>query len=189
VPKTRWADLVSARATFCATNLPYDCRELLRFIDEAQEMLPALGYTSLDEFVQRGLRLDPALVSWAVDGLHQLKPDEPIPFDRAIRLGRQGRPTKEQQVARKGYNVTFSKRGYKRDYILARLDRDQHHQLAADVRAARLSAHAAALQAGYRRVKSPLEQLRYWWRKASTDERATFCDETKTPMPATESPT
>ena len=68
--------------TFCAINLPHDCRELLRFVDESLEMVTALGYSDVHDFVKRGLGLDPMMVAWAMKGLASLKPDESVRFDR-----------------------------------------------------------------------------------------------------------
>ncbi|MFL5238667.1 MAG: hypothetical protein ACJ8EL_13885 [Rhizomicrobium sp.] len=56
-----------------------------------------------------------------------------------------------------GDNVTFvpgvdkdkSSRGNSAEYVASRLDRDGHTDLAADVRAGRMSANAAAKQVGY----------------------------------------
>jgi ElaB/YqjD/DUF883 family membrane-anchored ribosome-binding protein len=48
--------------------------------------------------------------------------------------------------------------GTSRAYILARLDRDGHAELAAKVRAGKLSANAAAIEAGFRKHKTPLER-------------------------------
>lgn len=62
------------------------------------------------------------------------------------RLGARGRPKKGEE---KGSNPTISKRG--RDYDLARLNRDGHTELAAKVRAGKLSANAAAIEAGFRK--------------------------------------
>jgi hypothetical protein len=61
-------------------------------------------------------------------------------------------------------------------YLVARLARD-HPALAARVRAGELKAKTAARQAGIVRDKTPLEQLRHWWKKAMPDERATFVRE------------
>jgi hypothetical protein len=63
------------------------------------------------------------------------------------------------------------------NYILARLDRDGHAALAAQVRAETLSANAAAIAVGYRKESTPLDLLRKSWKKASKVERQTFRNE------------
>jgi len=45
------------------------------------------------------------------------------------------------------------------EYTLARLDRDGHTELAAQVRAGALSAHQAPLQVGYRKQRTLLDQV------------------------------
>lgn len=73
-----------------AVDIPYDCRELLRFVREAEEfeMWRETGDTNLESFIRRQLRMDPALVAWAIEGLKSLKPDEPVRLDVAVELGR-----------------------------------------------------------------------------------------------------
>ncbi len=56
-------------------------------------------------------------------------------------------------------------------YILARLDRDGHTKLAAEVRAKTISANAAALQVGYRKKPTPLEIIRKQLPKLTNAER------------------
>ena len=63
------------------------------------------------------------------------KPEPSLPI-----LGKRGRPKKGEE---KGDNVTLKGRGNSSAYILARLDRDGHAELAAKVRAGKLSANAA----------------------------------------------
>ncbi len=87
VPASQWRELMFARRGFVAVKMPYDCRELLRFVDEAEKMHGPLGFASVDAFVREGLGLDPALVGWAIEGLRAMKPDEPIAFDAAVKKG------------------------------------------------------------------------------------------------------
>jgi hypothetical protein len=60
--------------------------------------------------------------------------------------------------------------GNSRDYILARLKRD-HPELAERVVDGDLSANAAAIEAGFRRKATPLDQLTRAWSKATEEER------------------
>jgi hypothetical protein len=172
VPKRRWNELVRVRRDFCAVNITYDCRELLHFVEDAHEMLGPLGYKDTTDFLKRGLELDPQMVKWALQGLERLKPDEPIPFQRAIELGRRragpGRGHKTSGITR------CLSDGTTKEYVMARLQRDGHAELLARIFAGDLSANAAAEQMGYRKKKTPLEQLLHWWKKASDDERSQF---------------
>lgn len=68
---------------------------------------------------------------------------------------------------------TSDDRGTSRSYTVARL-KQQAPELFEKVVSGELSANAAAIQAGFRKVKTPLENLEYWWRKASEVERAEF---------------
>jgi hypothetical protein len=54
------------------------------------------------------------------------------------------RSSKADNLIRTGYGTSTA-------YTLARLDRDGHHRLAARVRSGRMSANAAAIEAGYRK--------------------------------------
>jgi hypothetical protein len=173
VAPARWPELVRARRDFCAVNLSFDCRELLHFVDEAPAMLAALGYADVDDFLTRGLELQPKMVAWALTGLQRLQPDQPIPYREAVRLGRRGGDRRSAGAKKnQGYNVTL-KRGNRQAYYLARLDRDRP-ELAAQVRAGELKAYAAARLAGIVKTKTPLEHLRHWWSKASETDRRTF---------------
>jgi hypothetical protein len=71
VPKTQWHNLVIRRSSYCRTNLYADCRDFLRFIQEAEEleMWKELGYADLNEFIRDALRINPELINWASQGL------------------------------------------------------------------------------------------------------------------------
>lgn len=62
------------------------------------------------------------------------------------------------------------KHGNARAYTLDRLHREAP-ELYARVVAKELSPHRAAILAGFRKVKTPLEHLTYWWAKANREER------------------
>ena len=59
-------------------------------------------------------------------------------------------------------------------YIIARLKRDGHQELADQVQAGTLSARQAGLQAGFVKPESGLTALNRAWKKASAEERAAF---------------
>ena len=58
-------------------------------------------------------------------------------------------------------------------YTLSRLEK-QAPELFKAVCEGEMSANAAAIKAGFRKVKTPVEQLLHWWDKASEAERAEF---------------
>lgn len=160
VPRESWGTLLRARKTFVKTSIPHDCRELLRFVEEADQMFEELGFANLEELIRNGLEIDPDLVGWAVKGLRSLKPDEPVTLDAAVRLGkhgRQGAPRDEKGhfVADRSKGSNYNLRGTTAEYTLARLDRDRP-DIAARVRAGELSANAGAIEAGFRKPPEPL---------------------------------
>ena len=78
-----------------------------------------------------------------------------------------------------GHNMTDVKprlKGTSRAYLLDRLKRERS-DLYEQVVQKKLSAHAAAIQAGIIKPKTPLDELRRWWRKASRLERELFHEE------------
>ena len=83
------------------------------------------------------------------------------------------RAIKEKGNRYKSNNVTPLKRGNGQAYALDRLERETPELFAAVVRG-ELSANAAAVKAGWRKVKTPLERLFVEWKKASQEERAEF---------------
>lgn len=179
VPQDKWPDLMRARRTFLRIHLPYDCRQLLQFVDDAEEMYGPLGFASPQDFIKRGLELDPQEVDWAIAGLRRRKPDEPIPFQNAIKLGKHGGDRK---------SAAFQKSdaiGRGVDYLKARLERDYPDIAAALERGEYTSVRQAAIAAGIvrRRADDPLEALHRAWGKASAEQRAAFL-EAVAPAPA-----
>jgi hypothetical protein len=77
----------------------------------------------------------------------------------------------------KSDNVTLDMpgdgRGNSRSYTVSRLKKHRP-DLYGKVVAGEMSANAAAIKAGYRKVKTPFEQLAYWWDRADEDERRRF---------------
>jgi hypothetical protein len=69
--------------------------------------------------------------------------------------------------------LTKTEKGNSRAYTVSRLQREAP-ELFAQVAAGELSANAAAIQAGFRKKKTPLDNLRSAWAKASPDEREAF---------------
>jgi hypothetical protein len=88
---------------------------------------------------------------------------------REAMKGKAGRPKKgcESQPIKtdKGSGV--------RSYTVSRLQREAP-ELFAKVAAGEISANAAAIKAGFRKRKSPLDQLLHWWARCGEQERAVF---------------
>jgi hypothetical protein len=64
----------------------------------------------------------------------------------AAKLGKRGRPRKGEEKPANG-RIKYGSNS--RAHILARLDRDGFDELAAKVRSEQVTAHAAAIEAGY----------------------------------------
>jgi hypothetical protein len=87
--------------------------------------------------------------------------------DRRSEQARENQPDNDKVEPQYGTSAT---------YLIARLDRDAP-ELAERVRSGELSAHAAAIEAGFRKRATPLDRLRSAWKSASKTERAAFMDE------------
>lgn len=72
-------------------------------------------------------------------------------------------------------NITIKTdgRGTSRSYTVSRLQRERP-DLFDEVKAGNLSANAAAIQAGFRKQPSALQQLMRAWTRATSEERETF---------------
>ena len=75
VPPEKWRQLVGEKRSFLHIKIKYDCRCLLEFIDDAEEMWEELGYTSRDDLIVNGYELDPSEVGLAVKWLKIKDPD------------------------------------------------------------------------------------------------------------------
>ncbi|MBV8737677.1 MAG: hypothetical protein JO007_10535, partial [Alphaproteobacteria bacterium] len=149
---------MSERHKFCTKYLPRDCRNLLFFVEDGAAN-QWLGFGSRERYIAEGLGLDPQMVEWALAGLRRMRPEQADSLDEMVVLGKQGRLSDAPRDAKgrflsgspKGDNIIFGQRGTSSGYTLARLDRDGHTDLAAKVRSREISAHAAAIEAGFRR--------------------------------------
>jgi len=90
VDPDRWVELTWARRAFVATKVPYDCRSLLAFVDEAEsfEIWRQTGHADLDDYIRNGLEIDPELVDWARIGLESLDRSKPQSLDTAVEEGK-----------------------------------------------------------------------------------------------------
>jgi hypothetical protein len=161
VPRDKWRELMLARRRFLDSKLSYDCRCLVQFVNDARQMFEALGFASAEAMIRDGYGLKPNEIKIAVDWLELNPPGDPISLDEVRRLaGREigisgGKPGPGRGKKTGSDTTRFSGRGT--GYILARLDRDRP-ELAAKVRAGKLSANAAAIEAGFRKQSTPIER-------------------------------
>src|SRR6516162_5323178 len=87
VPREKWSDLLRLHATFVKRNLTYDCRCLVQFVRDADEMFPALGFSSADDLIRNGLELVPAETRAAVDWLKVNDPKEAMAYEAVKERG------------------------------------------------------------------------------------------------------
>ena len=147
VNPSRWLELTLARRTFVAINVPYDCRSLINFVDEAasHRIWEHTGHADLDDYIHHGLDIDPELVEWARLGLSVIGKEKPVSLGVAIDAGKKVAETMAKapelmtatEAGKKGGRgkrgtklVTLSKGG--NDRLAARLKRD-HPDIAARV--------------------------------------------------------
>jgi hypothetical protein len=184
VPRHQWPELMEMRRMFCKRSLPGDCRLLLQFIEDGRAGDFA-GYAGEEDYIREGLGLDPEAVRWAVEGLEITGSEVPVPFAQAVRLGKHGGDRKSKAAKDQDQvDIVNLKHegGNSAAYLAARLERDEPEIKAALDRGEYPSVRAAAKAAGIVRDKTPLENLRKWWAKASEDERLQFRDEIDRPV-------
>ena len=148
---------------FIKSRITYDCRSLLQFINDAEEMWQELGFDSAEHMIRDGYELDPIEVQYALDWLKVKAPDEAVGFEVAVkggrRLGSHGGDRRSEGVKEQGANSTLKTRGSTQaDYILARLERDRPDILNEFHQGVHKSARAAGIAAGIIKVPSNYEQ-------------------------------
>lgn len=150
VPRDQWPELLAARREFCERKLPHDCRLLLFFIQDgaASEWL---GLGGREQYIRDGLKLEPQMVEWALDGLKATRPDVAVEFEDAVKLGqaKHAGPGRGKKTASNTSGLSLGKR-CNAAYIRARLERDGHTELLAKVERGEASANAAAIGLGWR---------------------------------------
>jgi len=176
IPREQWGELVEARRDYCRSAIIGDCRLILDFVKDAQTV-EWLGHGTRDAYFRDGLGLDPDTVTWAERGLEIVGISKPVAMATAVDEGRKLASHGTNRFTDRGNNITSTKqRGTSSAYTLARLDRDAP-ELAADVRDGKLSAHAAAIEAGFRKKPTGIDRLRSAWKTATALERREFLKE------------
>ena len=106
-----------------------------------------LGLGGREQYIRDGLKLDPKMVEWALEGLQATRPDVAVGFADAVQLGH----AKHAGPGR-GHKTDSNTTRFGRDaaYIQARLKRDGHTELLAKIDNGELSANAAAVELGWR---------------------------------------
>jgi hypothetical protein len=148
VPREQWGELLVARREFCEQELAHDCRLLLFFIQDGAAN-DWLGLGGWDQYIQDGLKLQPEMVGWALEGLKATRPDVAVKFKDAVDYGKHGgqiphsKPEGSRITRSLGTSDTVAR-------VRARLKRDGKADLLAQVERGEISAHEAAIKADYR---------------------------------------
>jgi hypothetical protein len=142
-----------------------------------------VGFDSFEDFCHAKLDMTLDEVETIVRGV-MIAGGREVTRDEAVVLGKHGGDHGNQHTIakaigyhggdRQGSNPILATRG--RDYTLARLHRDRP-DLANRVESGELSANAAAIEAGFRKKPTPLDDLRRAWKKADAQQRKTFLEE------------
>lgn len=160
VPREKWRSLMLARRSFLEVKLSYDCRCLVQFVADADQMFQVLGFASARDMIRDGYGLEPEEIDVAVEWLRLNPPKEPLPLDRAAELGRAAQALEGQTPALKAVgqhgkgsdkeNVTTFHGNRGSSYAIARLRRDRPDILARVLKG-ELSPHAGMIEAGFRK--------------------------------------
>lgn len=173
-PKDKWGLLLIAKQSFLSTNLAYDCRCLIEFCEEAEEVYADLGYASSEEMIREGYELDPSQIELAVAWLNTNGMDRPVPMAEAIKpLAKHGT---NQHTATDGVGISKSSVGNTNKYLKSRLARDAP-ELLDKIEAGELSVNAAAIKAGIRKKPTAYEIALKAAKKLSVDERKSLIKE------------
>ena len=155
-PKDRWFLLLIAKRSFLATRLQYDCRCLIEFCEEAEQVYAELGFDSPEAMIREGYELEPSQVELAVAWLKANGTDKPVAFGDIVPLREPRKKTTAEDIA-SGNNVTTETRGNATTYTLRRLARDAP-ELLDRIEAGELTVNQAAIEAGIRKKLSNAEK-------------------------------
>lgn len=167
-------------AKACA-NLNTDAIFFADTVDEIRKYSAwrVVGCKSLEEFCETKLGRTLEAVEQLISGVRSLqavgvtKPTAAEALAAAPKLAGHG----EIGNGRSRRSVRTSTRGETSSYLAARLKRD-HPAIAARVEAGEFkSIRAAAIEAGIVKVPTALDQLRFFWGKATDSERRQFIEE------------
>ena len=151
VAKEKWHLLMLEKRSYLAVHIPHDCRCLLEFTQQAEEMWKELGFKSADDMIRNGFELEPNDARNAVKWLKRWKPDEAVSYKTAVERARDQAATIKQGTRtdlQHSGNTTKLKGRKTVEHHLRRLAKHRPDILAR-YEAGELSAHAAALEAGF----------------------------------------
>ena len=182
IPKEKWRQLVDEKRTFLKFNIQHDCRCLLEFIDDAEEMWEELGFSSRDDLIVNGYELDPAEVDLAIAWLKIKEPDFEVPLKDAIQAAREMPLPEHGNGPGRGHKrdsktTSFNKQDRGKSYLLRRMARDFPEALDKLEAGEYKSARQAAIACGIVKVKPPLDVALTAYNKLSDDEKKAFLEQ------------
>jgi len=154
-PRAQWPALLRERRMYIETQFEYDCRCIVQYLDEAEDVYAELGYDSADEMIQQELLIKPEWVRIAVTWLNQEQPTEATPLQLVLEQaktqplaahGEIGNGRKDESRPSDRSSTSY---GETQAYLLRRIARDQPElldQIGPDKEFR--SVRAAAIEAG-----------------------------------------
>jgi len=134
---------------YIETQFEYDCRCIVQYLDEAEDVYAELGYDSADEMIQQELLIKPEWVRIAVTWLNQEHRIEPVTkAEVEAALGNHGGDRRSVQAKEDQGSDHNLEIGRGAAYLKARLRRDAPEVADALERGKIKSARAAAIEAG-----------------------------------------
>jgi hypothetical protein len=189
IPKDKWFFLMEEKRSFIQTNIPYDCRCLLEFVQDANEMWKELGFKSAEDMINKGYELDPVEVDLAYEWLSIQSPETAVDYETAVKGGRElrdrpGAPegTINNPLGNNQYkksdevnyvNNTINQNGHGSTnipYLTARLKRDNPEILEGLKNGEFKSVRQAAIAAGIVKVPTAFERILKLLPKISEEE-------------------
>lgn len=157
-PRDKWPTLLNAKKSFLSRRLNYDCRCLIQFCEEAELVYDELGFASAEEMIRDGYELEPSKVELAVAWLRANGTGEAVSMAEAVKAAKDNPLPKNGQIGngRSSNNVRPTQYGNDTEYTLRRLARDAP-ELLEPIERGELSVNAAAIKAGIRKKKTPVE--------------------------------
>lgn len=188
VPRSKWESLVRIKRDFLFVSINYDCRCLIEFCEEAEEVYAELGYASSEEMIREGYELDPSQIELAVAWLKHNEPQKQIGLKAVAKKADEVRTlhadhpdwTQQQIADEVGCSQPYvaqvisknseSEESVIPDHLKSHTDKADFRKLPPElqqqVRAKEVSLNAAAIKAGIRKRLSQAEICVKAFRKA-----------------------
>lgn len=83
-PREKWRMLMWVKRDFLRRSITYDCRSLLEFVQDAENMWQELGFKSAEDMIVNGYELDPYEIELAFIWLTIKAPGEARRFTGVV---------------------------------------------------------------------------------------------------------